>query len=414
MPDWTRIPDYPATARLPRGIAGYMRSGWDEAYPLRIRNGAGARVWDTEGREFVDWVSGKGAVTLGHAHPAITRAVAERMAQGSLLPGVPEDYELAADALASLVPAAERVVFAKNGADAVNIALRLARVHSGRDLILSAGYHGWDDRLLPGASPVAAAGAVVDFGYHLDRARASAAAHSARLAAVLVTPEPAFFQGEFLHECAALAKSHGALFIVDEVRCGMRLSPGGAHQHFGVSVDLAVLSKGLANGVPLSAVVGRAEVLDAAARTFVFGTYYGDALGLAAARATIEVYRQEDVSQSLSQRGARLMRALEGHFLQRQVPAWVLGPESMPTVLFQHEADEAAFYRGAAEGGVLFFQDDAQCPNAALSEDDIAHTDDVCARVVCGFAAAERSTAPPPEVVSRYAKRRMIDVGALE
>jgi glutamate-1-semialdehyde aminotransferase len=381
---------------------------------MEFARGSGALVWDVDGRQYVDWVSGKGAVTLGHGHPAVTRAVTECIARGTLLPGVSQEYEPAAAALAQLVPNTERVVFAKSGSDAVHIALRLARLSRKRDVVLSAGYHGWDDRLLPGAAPEPARGAVIDFGYDLARARRLAEESVGRVAAVLVTPEPAFFGAEQLAACAQLAEELDAVFIMDEVRCGLRLSAGGAHQYFSVAPDIAVFSKGLANGLPLSAVVGRAELLDVAERTFIFGTYYGEALALAAARATLAQYATENVVGQLWARGQQLMTSLNALFEEHRTLAWCVGPPPMPQILFEDAGQEDRFYSEAVKQGVLFFQDDAQCPNIALGAEEVAHTEAACAAVLTDFAPSKRPESPSPCCVQRYAARRMIAPTALE
>ena len=247
----------------PSGVLGFVRSGWAATYPTVFESAGGAHARDASGRRYVDWVMGKGNVTLGHALPAVDRAAYERARRGVALPGVSPEYGALAARLAARFDVIESAAFAKNGSDAVSIAMRLARVFTGRERVLSAGYHGWDARR-----------GVLDFGYDLAALEEGLAEPTA---AVLVTPEPAFHDAARAVETARLAREAGALLIYDEVRCGMRL-PGGAHGLRGVRPDLVTLSKGLANGYPISAVGGRRDVMDASARTYVFGTSYAEAL----------------------------------------------------------------------------------------------------------------------------------------
>jgi glutamate-1-semialdehyde aminotransferase len=398
----------------------FLRSGFSHGYPTFLSRGSGAHVWDTSGRRWVDWVQGKGAVTLGHARAEVDAAVARRASQGALLGACPVEYEELAARLATYLPGTEQAMFTKNGSDAVHAALRLAKVFTGRDLIVSAGYHGWDDRLLPGAAPTPVPGAVLDFGYDLVELERVLAEHGPRVAAVLVTPEPAFFGREMLERAAELARSAQALFVVDEVRAGLRVAPAGAHQHFGVSADLFTLSKGLANGYPLAAVLGRKEVLEASSRTYVFGTYYAEAAALAAGLASVELYQQQDVVAAIWRAGEDLMLGLEALFADEGLRARCLGPAPVFQILFEDEVAEAAFYAGSVRRGVLFFQDDAQCPSAAHGDHHVVETLAVCREVAREIrrerqgGRAERLETPSPELLARSAKRRMIRPEALD
>jgi glutamate-1-semialdehyde 2,1-aminomutase len=418
--DWVRACQPAPQSRVARGILPYLRSGWAHTYPTYLARGEGALVWDEQGRSWIDWVSGRGAVTLGHACKAVDEAAAERARRGFLFGACPREYEQLAEKLALLLPCAEKSIFAKNGSDAVEIAICLARTVSGRDLVASAGYHGWHERLRPGASDRSQAGAVVDFGYDLARLEALAEREGSRLAAILVSPEPAFFDAELLVRAADIARSTSALLIVDEVRCGFRLCPGGAHELWGVVPDLIVLSKGLANGYPLSAVTGRADVLDASADTFVFGTYYAEAVALAAANACLDVYERDAVVSRIWQAGRALLGGLDAIFRSEGVSARPIGPPPMPQILFEDEPAEATFYARAAERGVLFFQEDGQCPSAAHGPGEIERTLEVCAEVARDIRRdhqgnRKRSLPALDQVkIGHYAERRMIHPHAVD
>ncbi len=421
MTDWVAESEPgPEGSHVPHGILTFLRSGYSHGYPTFLARGSGAFVWDASGRRWLDWVQGKGAVTLGHACPEVDAAVARRGSQGVLLGACPAEYEELAGVLARWLPGVEQALFVKNGSDAIHAALRLARVFTGRDLVVSAGYHGWDDRLLPGAAPAPVPGAVLDFGYDLRELERLLTEQGSRVAAVLVTPEPGFFGRELLERARALAHTASALFIVDEVRAGLRLAPAGAHQHLGVSADLFTLSKGLANGYPLAAVLGRKDVLEASARTYVFGTYYAEASALAAALASVRLYQERDVVGAIWRAGAELMGGLEQVFAEEGVRARCLGPAPILQVLFEDQAAEARFYAGAVRRGVLFFQDDGQCPSAAHTPEHVTETLAVCREVAREIRAelqggrAERLETPSAELVARAAKRRMIRPEAVD
>lgn len=421
MADWVAEAEAPPEGlHVPRGILTFLRSGFSHGYPTFLERGAGAYVFDAAGRRWVDWVQGKGAVTLGHARAEVDRAAASRAASGILLGACPPEYEKLAARLCEYLPGAESALFVKNGSDAVQVAIRLARVATGRDLVVSAGYHGWDDRLLPGAAPVRVPGSVIDFGYDLAELERVLDNEGSRVACVLVTPEPAFFGAAHLARIAELARAASALFVVDEVRAGLRVAPAGAHQHFGVLADLFTLSKGLANGHPLAAVVGRKSVLDASDRTYVFGTYYAEASGLAAGLASLDLYRSEAVIEAIWRAGEGLMRGLDEIFDDVGIRAVCLGPAPVMQILFDDERAEAAFYAGAVRRGVLFFQDDGQCPSAAHAEEHLRETLAVCREVAVEIrrdlqgGRSERLFALSAEMRARYARRRMIEPRALD
>ncbi|MBK8998057.1 MAG: aminotransferase class III-fold pyridoxal phosphate-dependent enzyme [Myxococcales bacterium] len=180
------------------------------------------------------------------------------------------------------------------------------------------------------------------------------------------------------------------------------------------------LSKGLANGYPLAAVLGRKDVLEASARTYVFGTYYAEASALAAALASVRLYQERDVVGAIWRAGAELMDGLEQIFAEEGLCARCLGPAPILQILFEDQAAEARFYAGAVRRGVLFFQDDGQCPSAAHASEHVTETLAVCREVAREIRAelqggrAERLETPSPELVARSATRRMIRPEAVD
>ena len=411
MTKWqTTAEELGAIEHAPSGIWAFARAGWSPSYPTIFDRAEGAHAWDASGRRYVDWLMGKGPVILGHAREEVDRAAFDRARRGTMLPGIAREYGEAAERLSAMVPSIELAAFAKNGSDAVSIALRLARVFTARSWVLSSGYHGWDERVAGSALADRAPGkGVADFGYDLDALERALTRHGDAVAAVLVTPEPAFFAPSWLRRAAELARGAGALFICDEVRCGLRLAPGGAHHAAGVTADLVAMSKGLANGYPLATVGGRRDVMNASRDTFVFGTHYAESVSLAACVCCLDIVEREGSLAVIRDVGARLGAKVDAGLAAHGVAAWVLGPPSMPTVLFEAEADEDAFYAGAVEAGVLFFQDDAQCPSASHGDAEIDETlsalDPLLARL--GRQTTREST-PSDAALRRVASRRMI------
>ncbi|HUC40202.1 MAG TPA: aminotransferase class III-fold pyridoxal phosphate-dependent enzyme, partial [Gemmatimonadales bacterium] len=281
MNDW-RVPGFTSTgSKRPDALFGT---------PARMTRASGCRVWDEDGREYVDFVMALGAVALGYGHPAVNRAAEAAIAAGVVGPLPPVAEEELAEALGQRIPWLERVRFLKTGAEAVAAAVRLARVATGRDEVLGCGYHGWLD-WCQGATegvPPAVRGLFAELpfddvaaGRELIRARAP------RLAAVVIEPvvvtEPS---REWLQMLRAETQRAGAILIFDEIKTAFRLAIGGAAERYGVRPDLAVVGKALANGFPLAAVGGRADLMAGATRTWISSTLATEGVALAAARAT--------------------------------------------------------------------------------------------------------------------------------
>src|SRR5688572_29477349 len=236
---------------------------------------SGCRVWDDSGREYVDYIMALGAVALGYGHPAVNRAADAAVAAGVVGPLPPVAEEELAEALAQRIPWLERIRFLKTGAEAVAAAVRLARVATGRAAVLGCGYHGWLD-WCQGATegvPQAVRDLFAELPFNDVRAgRELIRARAGTLAAVVVEPvivsEPA---REWLQMLRVETQSVGAVLIFDEIKTAFRLAIGGAVERYGVSPapDLVVIGKALANGFPLAAVGGRADLMSGTSRTWI-------------------------------------------------------------------------------------------------------------------------------------------------
>jgi len=282
--------------------------------PAFVRRGSGCKLWDVDGNEFTDFAMALGPVILGYGHPAVVAAAQAALADGAVfsLPH-PAEVELS-ETLAEIVPCAEMVRFGKNGSDATSGAVRVARAFTGRDKIACCGYHGWQDWYIATTTmnrgiPGAVRDLTMTFTYNdLDSLKALFDRNPGEIAAVVmepvgvVEPEPGFLEG-----VREMARANGALLVFDEVVTGFRVALGGAQSHYGVTPDLACLGKAMGNGMPVAAVVGRADVMRLFEQEVFFSfTFGGDVAALSAALATIGVIRSEPVIAHLWEQGRRL------------------------------------------------------------------------------------------------------------
>ena len=255
--------------------------------PARMVRSAGCRVWDENGREFIDYLMGLGSVALGYGHPEVTRAAVQAVEDGVVGPLAPVLEEEVAARLCRSIPWIEQVRFLKTGAEAMAAAVRLARVAVGREGILGCGYHGWLDWCQGAEGVPRSTRALYGELPFNDAARARELIRAAgdSLAAVVFEPiivrEP---DPEWLQVLREETQRIGALMIVDEIKTICRLAVGGACERYRIRPDLVVMGKALANGFPLAAVGGRAVVMAGVSRTWISSTLATEFVSLAAAQ----------------------------------------------------------------------------------------------------------------------------------
>lgn len=379
MNDW-RVPGFTSTAsKRPEALFGPAGGG-----PTRMTRASGCRVWDDAGREYVDYIMALGAVALGYGHPDVNRAAEAAIAAGVVGPLPPVAEEELAEALAQRIPWLERIRFLKTGAEAVAAAVRLARVATGRAEVLGCGYHGWLD-WCQGATEGVPAGVRALFAElpfnDVNAAREMIRQRASRLAAVVVEPvivsEPT---REWLQLLRAETERAGAVLIFDEIKTAFRLAIGGAVERYNVrpAPDLVVLGKALANGFPLAAVGGRADLMAGTSRTWISSTLATEGVSIAAARATLDVFEREDVCGHLHRVGTRLLHGL--HELQRRHADVITGVAGIAEMCFLHYATEDLAHRAAldaAQRGVLFKRTAYNFVSLAHDEGMISETLDV-------------------------------------
>ena len=283
------------------------------AAPLFVTHGDGGKVYDVDGNEYVDLISALLPNVLGYRDPDVDLAIRRQLARGISF-SLPTTLETElAERLVRHIPCAEMVRFGKNGTDATSAAVRLARAATRRDRLIMLGYHGWQDwyigattRNLGIPAAVAALSHLAPYG-DLSAVEALLTKFPGEFAAVILEPmntiEP---PAGYLQALIELAHRNGALVIFDEVITGFRWSLGGAQARYGVTPDLACFGKAMGNGMPISAVVGRAGVMRLMEDIFFSGTFGGEALSLAAAIATIDKIERENVIDHLWKTGGTL------------------------------------------------------------------------------------------------------------
>jgi glutamate-1-semialdehyde 2,1-aminomutase len=324
--------------------------------PGRMVRSAGCRLWDERGREYIDLGMALGAVALGYGHPAVSAAAVRAARDGVVGTLPPVEEEALAERLLPWVPGAEAVRFLKTGAEAVAAAVRIARVVTGRDDVLSCGYHGWLDwaQAEPGV-PAAVRGLhrALTFNDGADLARALA--QHPQPAALVIEPvvEQAPDPG-WLRAVRDAATRAGAVLVFDEIKTGIRFGPGGAARRYGVEPDLVVLGKALGNGFPIAAVLGPRALMQAATRTWISSTLATEFVALAAALAVIQVCETTDAVARIAAGGRQLLAGFQQLAdASPQVVAGVGGVSEFSFLRFRDEALGAWVAAAAAARGVL-------------------------------------------------------------
>jgi glutamate-1-semialdehyde 2,1-aminomutase len=295
------------------------------SYPIFMERGRASRIFDVDGNEYIDWMMAFGALPLGHAHPEVVEAIAEAAASSAhFATATPVELEVA-ELIQKIVPNAERVRFANTGTEAMMAAIRLARGVTGRPKLLKfeGHYHGWHDDLLVSSNvmPPAALGlrsdpvkipdssglnrtalddTIVVPWNDLAALKQAIENHPGQIAAIItegvmanmgvIPPAEGYLQG-----LEKLARANGIIFILDETVTGFRIAPGGCQEHYKLSPDLVTFGKALGCGLPVAALVGRAQVMDALQWGGVlhYGTHNGSRIGMHAARANLRVLTRD-------------------------------------------------------------------------------------------------------------------------
>lgn len=288
---------------------------FNETMPKFIERGKGCRLWDMEGKEYIDFRLSLGPVTLGYCYDEVDDAVREQMRKGVLFSmASPREAELAR-IITSVVPNAEMCRFMKTGEDANLCNIRIARASTKRDMILMSGYHGYPDWFATEDSPTNGVPEfmkdyvkVIPWG-NCEEAERLVRLYGERIACIISIPYDfnEDTSGSYIRHLRALTREHGIVLVLDEVLTGFRLALGGAQEYFGVDADLASYAKAIANGYPLSVYTGKRELMQSLEHFKMTTTYAGETLSIAAAIATLTIMQRDAVHRHLWQMGTRLM-----------------------------------------------------------------------------------------------------------
>lgn len=368
-------------------------------FPEFVDFAKGSHVWDVDGNEYIDYVMACGPVTLGYCYPAVDQAIQQQLTRGIIFTRLTSLEGEVAEILSEVVPCAEMTRFFKGGVEANSAALRLARAFTNRERVVSCGYRGWHDQWAvahtPRGIPHCLGDLIHEFKYNdLTTLESALSANPDQVAAVIIDPVSGERPEEgFLAGVKELAHKHGALLIFDEIVTGFRLAVGGAQAYYNVIPDIAVFAKGIANGMPLSAVTGRREVMNMATEVFITLTYGDEALSLAAARATLKVLREENVSGHIWGQGKALVDGVSEAIADTGVPFAFTGIQAMPAFVATHmfrnnPLDEETQQKAwvyllgeLARRGIIWRKHSLILPCYSHSHEDIAYTAAACREV---------------------------------
>jgi glutamate-1-semialdehyde 2,1-aminomutase len=375
---------------VPNGVYGHQSARrLPDGYPQFFARGAGSRVWDVDGNEYVDYICAYGPVVLGHRHAAVEAAVARQEAHGEVFNGPTEQWVALAELLVETIAHADWVWFAKNGGDATTYAVTVARAATGRAKLLRArgAYHGatpWWTPVPAGVTPADTANQLPYVYNDLESVHAAANQAGDDLAAIIVSPfkhDARFDQEdvdpEFARGLREVCDATGAALILDDVRAGFRIDLGGSWEPLGVQPDISCYSKAIANGYPLAAVGAADWLREAAERVYATGSFWFAGVPQAAAVATIETLRESDAIGQMQRVGQLLRDGLEAQAATHGLRIKQTGPVQIPFMTFSADTNferANAFCLAAVRRGVYFHPWHNWFLSAAHTEDDIRQT----------------------------------------
>jgi glutamate-1-semialdehyde aminotransferase len=387
---------------IPGGMMGIRRpyNFVPGEYPIFFESGQGGRVRDVDGNEYIDMLCAYGPIIIGHREPEIDKAVIERIESQGFCMSLPQEAQVElARRLREIIPSCEKSVLLKTGSDATTAAVRVARAYTGRTKILRCGYHGWHDWCVEvkGGIPSKLYEDVIEFAYNdLEEVEATMRTHGEDVAAVMVTPvghplahEVQMPSPGYLEGLKQVAQRHEAILIFDEIRSGFRVNMGGAQQEFGVTPDVSVFGKAMANGYEISALVGRPDVLDVLKQqAYLSSTFFSNSLAQVAALATIDFLEREDALSAIRARGEVFGERVARICLESGVPCTFTGAPWMPYITFDHDehgrykALRTTFYTELIRRGVFLQPYHHGYIAYRHTEADLAHAADMIAEAL--------------------------------
>ena len=376
---------------IPNGMYGHMAIGprMPAGYPQFFSHADGARLWDVDGREYIDYVCSYGPMIVGYGNPRVNARASAQRAAMDIGNGPTETIVELAEKLVGMVSHADWAVFSKNGNDATTTCVMAARAYAGKSKVLVAkgAYHGsqpWANRHAPGA-PAAEHNAFPTYVYNDGNSLGKAVESCADdLAGIMVSAyrhdaghHQELVDPEFAATVRRLCDEHDAALILDDVRAGFRLSLDASWSLLGIRPDLSAWGKALANGEALAATLGSDRYWDAMASVFVTGSYWYQAAPMAAALETLDILMEDDAPARLEALGERLRRGIGEIAELHQQRVRQSGPPQMPTIMFEDDAKGErgrAFCSALIERGVYFHPWHNMFLSLAHTEADIDRT----------------------------------------
>lgn len=369
-----------------RPDALYGSRAFDAAVPTHYERAEGCYLWSPDGRRFIDCGMALGAVGIGYADASVTRAVIAAASSGNIST-LPHRLEVeVAERLVQVIPSAEQVRFLRTGAEANAAAIRLARALTGRDHVIACGYFGWLDWCSDAVGVPASVRAAITWVPFNDIDALESAVSN------VVAPPAAIIIEPFVHEIATVpwlesarrvADRTGAVLIFDEVKTAFRVRTGGVQELTGVTPDLTTLGKAMANGYPLSAVVGRTGVMDVAQRTWISSTAATESTGLSAAKAVLEWHERTDVPERMAAAGGMLLEIIGTALVESPwVGVRADGPPMMWRLLAEAPDQLDALVAVAARYGLLLKRGAYQFGAVAHDEAALEHVAEIMPRIM--------------------------------
>jgi len=340
---------------IPGGVLGIRRpyNFVPGEYPIFFDSGKGGRITDIDGNEYIDYLCAYGPIIIGYREDEIDNVVISQIQNKGFCFSLVQQYQnTLAIKLKELIPSAEMCLFVMTGSDATTTAIRLARSYTGKTKIMRCGYHGWHDWCVEakGGIPKKLYEDVYEFEYNnLEALEALLKEHKDGVAAVIITPfgHPLAMEMQeptkgYLEGVKTLTHKYGAVLIFDEIRTGFRVSIGGAQKHYGVTPDMSVFGKAIANGYPLAVVCGKSDIMKRGeSDVFISSTFFANSLGYVAALKTIEILERDKIIDAVWEKGKYLMDGIKKHLkTYEDIGAELTGIAPMMFITFKKDSNK--------------------------------------------------------------------------
>lgn len=346
-----------AKTLIPGAVAGIRRpyNFVEGEYPIYFEHGKGGRVTDIDGNEYIDYLCAYGPVIIGNREEEIDNAVIEQIQGKGFCFSLTQKYQnMLAEKLKEIIPCAEMSFFVTTGSDATTLSIRIARSYTEKTKVLRCGYHGWHDWCVEvkGGIPKKLWEDVIEFEYNnIEQLEQLLEANKGEVAAVIITPygHPLALPMEdpkpgYLEKVKELAAKYDAVLIFDEIRTGFRVALGGCQEYYGVTPDMAVFGKAMANGYPMGCVTGKTEIMkEVEKNVFVSSTFFPNSLSYVASLKTIEMLQRDNILETVWEKGRYFNGEIEKLLEKYDVGARISGIPPMMFITF--DRDEEGTYK---------------------------------------------------------------------